>query len=502
MASHILAPYWAVKHRRERDYQFFKGLNPPIVKIMDGGPPDYKWAKDNLPGAILVARDWLLDDNNGNEWQALLRDPIGTGKRHANEWKAKQAQLGFDPANTFVQPLNEPKVWENNHQAVKPTVDYTIAFLDECKRLGLRGGALALSVGWPRNAGPDQPPLWNEYAGVEEAIKRGNHCLMLHEYWPRSGPATGWGWLAGRALKCPWRVPILIGECGMSYAVEQGGVPTAEQGWRRHLTPRQYAEQLVDYHNRMAVDSRFIGLCVFLCDFASPEWWSKDLEPAYDEVLARKSQLKPVATTPPPVEPPPVEPPPVQPPPAGASWRWPLDKVEFTHYWAVPQETGFKRRKSSTGTDTYTAHEGLDFRAAVGTPIYAVADGTVAIVATDTNDAGQVKGYGNYIRIRHGSNGRLWDSFYAHMREKSTLKNGATVKKGQLLGYSGNTGNSNGAHLHFEVRLVRPDGTWETDAPGAIYNGCVDPVTFFEAFDRAVAGGAPPSNPFRLADYI
>ena len=60
---------------------------------------------------------------------------------------------------------------------------------------------------------------------VREAILRGNHALVLHEYWADLGPSEHWGWWGGRSLKCPWAVPIVIGECGFEMAVKRGGLP-------------------------------------------------------------------------------------------------------------------------------------------------------------------------------------------------------------------------------------------------------------------------------------
>ena len=86
-------------------------------------------------------------------------------------------------------------------------------------------------------------------------------------------------------------------------------------------------------------------------------------------------------------------------------------------------------------------HRALDFRAAVGTPVYAAADGTV-----ETNS------YGNMLKLRHADyrGGRL-ETLYAHL-SKLCVAQGETVYEGQLIGYSGDTGNCYGAHLHFEVR--------------------------------------------------
>ena len=56
--------------------------------------------------------------------------------------------------------------------------------------------------------------------------------------------------------------------------------------------------------------------------------------------------------------------------------------------------------------------------------------------------------YGNCVKIDHGSG---YCTLYAHMKKGLLVKNGQTVKAGQRLGYMGNSGNTNGAHLHFEV---------------------------------------------------
>ncbi|MCJ2187537.1 M23 family metallopeptidase [Novosphingobium beihaiensis] len=85
-------------------------------------------------------------------------------------------------------------------------------------------------------------------------------------------------------------------------------------------------------------------------------------------------------------------------------------------------------------------HAGIDFGAAYGSPIYAVADGTVTY-------AGRHGGHGNYVRLRHA--GGLGTG-YAHM-SRIAVANGAHVRAGQVIGYVGSTGLSTGPHLHFEA---------------------------------------------------
>ncbi len=86
-------------------------------------------------------------------------------------------------------------------------------------------------------------------------------------------------------------------------------------------------------------------------------------------------------------------------------------------------------------------HWGMDFTAPRGTPIYATGDG---IVKRADNRAA---GFGNHVRIDHGFG---YVSLYAHM-SKYKVKRGQKVKRGEIIGYVGNTGRSAGPHLHYEI---------------------------------------------------
>jgi murein DD-endopeptidase MepM/ murein hydrolase activator NlpD len=93
----------------------------------------------------------------------------------------------------------------------------------------------------------------------------------------------------------------------------------------------------------------------------------------------------------------------------------------------------------------WKAHKGIDYAAALGTPIRAAGDGTVDFV-------GVSNGYGNMIVLKHWSN---YSTAYAHMsRFGSGLRKGAKVSQGQVIGYVGSTGWSTGAHLHYEFRVA------------------------------------------------
>jgi murein DD-endopeptidase MepM/ murein hydrolase activator NlpD len=98
---------------------------------------------------------------------------------------------------------------------------------------------------------------------------------------------------------------------------------------------------------------------------------------------------------------------------------------------------------SVSGNDYSGGHPGVDFAANEGDPIYA-ADGGVVTFSAD----GYNSGYGNMIQIYHG---RGLTSLYAHLSQRNVEKC-QVVGGGSVIGYAGNTGNSFGAHLHFEIR--------------------------------------------------
>ena len=105
---------------------------------------------------------------------------------------------------------------------------------------------------------------------------------------------------------------------------------------------------------------------------------------------------------------------------------------------AISSEFGL--RSNPFGGRGYEMHEGLDFSGPVGKPILATAEGVVV-----TAEYGG--GYGNHVKIDHGYS---YETLYAHM-SKLEVKIGDRVKRGDVLGYLGNTGRSSGPHLHYGI---------------------------------------------------
>lgn len=125
-------------------------------------------------------------------------------------------------------------------------------------------------------------------------------------------------------------------------------------------------------------------------------------------------------------------------------------------------------------TDPFTKvrkfHYGMDFSAVKGTPVYATGDGVV--VRADNRSSG----YGNHIRIDHGYG---YVSLYAHLY-KYNVKKGQRVQRGDLIGFVGSSGRSQGPHVHYEI--FKDD---EKINPLNFYYGHLSPSEFDEIVQQA-----------------
>ena len=113
-------------------------------------------------------------------------------------------------------------------------------------------------------------------------------------------------------------------------------------------------------------------------------------------------------------------------------------------------------------------HTGIDFAASIGTPIYATADGRIAEVSV------RFSGYGKMIVIDHGFG---YKTRYAHMHEFA-VRQGQNIKRGELIGYVGDTGLSTSPHLHYEVlmngAMINPVHYFFNDLSPAEYEKIVE----------------------------
>ena len=118
-------------------------------------------------------------------------------------------------------------------------------------------------------------------------------------------------------------------------------------------------------------------------------------------------------------------------------------------------------------------HSGIDFRAPMGTEVYAAIEGEVKIITSRT-------GYGLHIKQRNNK----YEICYAHLMSFAVKKN-QTVKAGQLIGFTGNTGFTTGPHLHFGIRELGFWGQIKNKDNG--YLGWINPVLCYDATQKKEA---------------
>src|SRR5690625_568654 len=123
-------------------------------------------------------------------------------------------------------------------------------------------------------------------------------------------------------------------------------------------------------------------------------------------------------------------------------------------------------------------HTGIDLVKSHKAPIEAFAGGTVLFAGFGKTGSG-FGGYGNVVLIKD-KDGR--GQVYAHL-DSVAVKKGQTVKKGQVIGYQGNTGQSTGSHLHFEVRKKAessPPYGWIANRE----NNCLEPTNYIDNYNK------------------
>jgi len=147
-------------------------------------------------------------------------------------------------------------------------------------------------------------------------------------------------------------------------------------------------------------------------------------------------------------------------------WGWKVSDFRFeawpTEYRLVTQRfggnPGFYARFGLAG------HEGVDLRALAGTRVFVVADGVVRAVYHDVSHA-----YGLHVRVDHAHGHQ---TIYAHL-SRIDVQAGQTLRAGDPLGLAGNTGNSQGAHLHLTLKRA---GAQVSGYPA----GVIDPWPYLE----------------------
>jgi hypothetical protein len=317
----MISVHWIPTHRGMEDKERFAHWKPPFVKIVciDEKPP---YTEDLPASAMIVIRNHPMSELFGQRglmainsveeedttakyeayFAAFFREVGGAPSSHYREGfktsatgAASPEQIGADHAATcqrmaqycesqgaarsrlLFEGLNEPQLWANEPPDL--TARYYKAFLTGLHGYGLHGVVGNFGVGWPGNGGvADAPPLWDFFRPVIDIMESGDY-LGLHEYWALSGPQQNWRWWAGRFLQCPYKVPILITECGIDTGVS--GVWFG--GWRdlpgdtMDLKAARYVDEIYWYAEKCAADKRVQAIFPFTYDIGGKEWEKFDI---------------------------------------------------------------------------------------------------------------------------------------------------------------------------------------------------------------------------------
>lgn len=132
-----------------------------------------------------------------------------------------------------------------------------------------------------------------------------------------------------------------------------------------------------------------------------------------------------------------------------------------------PFEGSYPITQGYGGTDTSAFHTGIDYALPLGTPVLASEDGTVTFAGWDPT------GYGFDVIIQHPDGNA---TLYAHLNMMPPVRIGQQIKRSQVIGYSGSSGNSTGPHLHFEARKNADDYKSHFDPMDLPLHSTISPV--------------------------
>lgn len=445
MPNHRLSVHWICDQVRQSDKEYMAALRPAVIKMVNPSPDRVREAFSYIDPAGHVALRYHPISEQHAESQA---DPVGTAKKHAQYWidQLNGNYKAFDRSKLYVMGLNEPPV--HNDAEEKRQALYTETLLRVLQPHGIPAYVFNFSVGWPREVAGRI--VWDNFLYLEPLINETKSFGCVHEYGYPHLVQSGWGSYGNRISRCPMKIKFVIGECG--YTRQLAGLPQP-WGWDGNISADAYAAMLWEYADKVDPGKVF-AVMPFTTSFGGEEWRNKDTAKAHGAILARKHNYAwpnpwPSYAVVPPVEPPPEE----------------EDDVRTI---ILPNFAG--KITGFYGQAYPYPHEGMDISMTSGTPLYAPYDGVIAWSDFD------IVYYGNYVRVYCPA--LRANFFYAHLSDRR-VQTGNSVKAGQVIGLSGNTGNSTGPHLHFEVRQVDANGSYVIHKAGQpLYrrNGRVDPL--------------------------
>ena len=406
-------------HDPSRFFQHVREWQPSLVVVWASvtSVEELRDWRAASPNTIFLLIDGDIGDSNTKEH---IDDPHGLAVAHVDQF-ARWRDRGY---GGLWMLYNEPPVWNGRDYRLRLT-EYTAWALDEGHARGLNECIWNFSVSWPFASIDDAVEMqqyrsvvdnegwWNDLGAAVGHMDAGDY-VGLHEYWGRKGPLDlgAYPWLTGKHKLCPFNVPMLIGEYGIDLAVDG----EAHRGWQAAgLSSWQYHEQTRQYH--ATLDPRVKGTARFVWDFASHTWETFDVRPlTYDGCDRGEWDMGALMVAP-------------------SRLRLPFLGTHPVTQW-YGENAEYYRQFGCDG------HNGIDWSMVVGTPLVAVAAGRVTRSRKDAN------GYGWHVMVNYG----FGQDVHAHMSRIDVAEQ-QDVTEGQVIGLSGNTGNSTGPHLHWGLRI-------------------------------------------------
>jgi hypothetical protein len=292
----MISPHWICIHRGTigpwSDKDVFARWRPPFVKIVwDGSQVPY--LEDIPADAKIVWRNYPLSEQfHGGFGTVTPEQAAQAYVQNAVEVAAYCESKGVSRSRLLFEGPNEFPVWQHGYDGLARLEAARLAGLHKA---GLWGVVCNLGVGWPGNTGTDTPPVWDWFKPVINLFGNGDY-LGLHEYWGFEGPLQNWGWWAGRALKCPYRVPMMMTECGIDGGVLGAG--HVKQGWydlpdgSMNDKANRYLNELWQYADLLREDGRTKALFPYTYDGNRDDWGRFEirtevfLQPFFDRIAA------------------------------------------------------------------------------------------------------------------------------------------------------------------------------------------------------------------------
>ncbi len=414
--------------------QWCRDVGATWAKVVN--PPEGVDLLPSVPNVLIrfwsddVAAGYIARGYEGG--RAYVRD-------YAERFRRVQAR------GKVLELWNEPDC--NSNDGLRSLNNATLGAITEANEQGITLCVLNIAEGNPHDNGTGKASVvawkWNELRSCIGAAIQTGHYMGRHCYWrPGVEGPTGRYHALGRlqwdlsVLDTP-KLNVLVTEMGVDGGI--AGNPQ-HQGWRVFLQPAAYAAQVAEAEAFLLAMPQVKAGFLFTSGYNAP-WETYEHDQSVCQLIMQKIEGSMVKL------------------------QWPLhpaDIVRITQRFDPPR------------------HYGLDLSCYEGSAVYASVDGVAY-----RGDQGSV-GFGRYIRIE--SNG--WYVYTAHLRDW-LVESGTPVKAGQLIGASGNTGNSTGPHLHFEVRQGSRDQSaaidpeplldWEEQpeqpAEPALYLPINDPLT-------------------------